>query len=105
MGEKEEGTVGEEEKGRKEQILMTGWTWEQMSKEVLYTTIVIQTYEAVWLFLSFRKREVEGIASMGQRLVCSLKNKLHLSKSSYGRNKIQEGLVGSCAVHSFLSIL
>lgn len=42
---------------------------------------------------------------MGARWICSLKNKLHLNKSSAERNKIYEGLIERYVVHAFLSIL
>lgn len=42
---------------------------------------------------------------MGKRWICSLKNKLHLNKSSAERNKIYKGLGESCKIHPFLSTL
>lgn len=60
----------------------------------------------MWLynhsFLS-EKREAEGRVSLGARWLCSLKNKLHLNKSSAERNKIiKDWLKAVQSIHSTL---
>ena len=49
-----------------EQILITGWMWEETSKGVLYN-YNIETDAAIGLQFSFRKREAEGRVSLGAR--------------------------------------
>ena len=49
-----------------EQILITGWMWEETSKGVLYN-YNIETDMAIGLQFSFRKREAEGRVSLGAR--------------------------------------
>lgn len=57
------------------------------------------------MIIVFFQKKRSRRESLGARCIFSPKNKLHLNKSSVERNKIYEGLVGSCADHQFLSIL
>lgn len=90
---REVGKEGEEKKGRREQILITGQIQEETNKGVPYN--YNHTDLCDYMIIVFFQKKGKQKSQLGTRSICSLKNKLHLNKSSAERNKIYKRLVES----------